>query len=306
MLRMRGDLAPFVVLVAACLTVGVRLAPAQQLDENHSSDLRTETTCPATDVHNEKPSGPEIAIAEVTFSGSLEMPFVDQQQIAGEIQQKTRGETLDDVVEEAAERARGGWQDRGYFNAQVTPEVKTLTSSPVSGRIALRMQVDEGIRYSLRRITFGNNKAIRQAETLRAFFPIKDGDVFSREKVGTGLENLRKAYGELGYINFTAIPNTNSDDANKVMSLDIDVDEGMQFRVEEIILLGLEKSAREEVLRSLPVQRGQIFSSKLWEEWFVKNYSQFPCECPDRTAQRQDNKAGKVTLTLDFRACSAN
>ena len=30
--------------------------------------------------------------------------------------------------------------------------------------------------------------------------PLKDGDIFSREKIAKGLENLRKAYGEYGYI----------------------------------------------------------------------------------------------------------
>ena len=44
-----------------------------------------------------------------------------------------------------------------------------------------------------------------------------------------GLENLQKAYGQLGYINFTSIPNTTFDEQKKLVFLDIDVDEGKQF-----------------------------------------------------------------------------
>jgi outer membrane protein insertion porin family len=98
------------------------------------------------------------------------------------------------------------------------------------------------LRYNLSGITFKNNKAISNLDTLRGLFPIKDGDIFSRAKIGTGLENLRKAYGELGYINFTSVPDTKFDDENKLISLDIDVDEGKQFRVERVNLLGLKES----------------------------------------------------------------
>ena len=66
------------------------------------------------------------------------------------------------------------------------------------------MPIDEGDRYTLGGITFKNNKAVQNIRALRAIFPIKDGEVFSKEKIAKGLENLRKAYGQLGYINFTS------------------------------------------------------------------------------------------------------
>ena len=39
-------------------------------------------------------------------------------------------------------------------------------------------------------------KRSRNTAALRILFPLKDGDVFSRDKIAKGLENLRKAYGE--------------------------------------------------------------------------------------------------------------
>jgi outer membrane protein assembly factor BamA len=112
------------------------------------------------------------------------MAISDQEQIADSIKQKTNGTSLDGAADEGLERVRRGWQDRGYFKVQVTGEARTLTSSPVSQRIALSVHVDEGSRYNLSGITFKNNLDI-----LRGLFPIKDGDIFSREKIGTGLEN---------------------------------------------------------------------------------------------------------------------
>jgi outer membrane protein insertion porin family len=41
---------------------------------------------------------------------------------------------------------------------------------------------------------------------LRGTFAIKDGEWFNATVMQKGLENLKKAYGQLGYINFGAVP----------------------------------------------------------------------------------------------------
>ncbi len=113
---------------------------------------------------------------------------------------------------------RAGWQDRGHFKVQVSAETKLLTSSPVSPRIALSVHVDEGQGYNLKRIKFRNNRAISRLDILWGLSPIADGEIFSRQRVASGLENLRKAYDELGYLNFTSVPDTQFDDENQLIS----------------------------------------------------------------------------------------
>jgi outer membrane protein assembly factor BamA len=63
--------------------------------------------------------------------------------------------------------------------------------------IALFVNVEEGPQYRLSGITFSNNRAISNIEGLRRLFPIEDGEVFRREKIARGLENLRHAYASL-------------------------------------------------------------------------------------------------------------
>jgi len=144
-------------------------------------------------------------------------------------------------LEEDTERVRDAYQNQGYFKVTIQDpktEIHDTGSKgfhiPLIGKgpgkaVDITMQVEEGDRYKLGRITFKNNKAINNVAALRAQFPIKDGDTFSREKVGKGLENLRKAYGSLGYINFTSVPSPTFDEDKKLIFLDIDVDEGKQF-----------------------------------------------------------------------------
>ena len=127
------------------------------------------------------------------------------------------------------------------------------------------MPIEEGDRYTLGGITFKNNKAVQNVKALRALFPIKDGDVFSKEKVAKGLENLRKAYGELGYINFTSIPDTRFDDDKKLIYLDIDVDEGKQFYVRRIEFQGNTTTRDKVIRREIALEEGNVYNSRLWE-----------------------------------------
>lgn len=235
-------------------------------------------------------SGPEISIADVIFSGSLQLPVLDQDQIAASIKRQDYGNSPDGATDDAVERVRAGWQDHGYFPVKVSGEKRTLTSRPDSRRIALSFYVEEGLQYSLDRITFKNYKLMADVSAVRGLFQIEDGDIFSREKIANALENLRKAYGEIGYINFTSVPETEFDDEKRLISLEIDIDEGKQFYVGNINVLGLDELARQELLKSLPIKRGQIYNSRLWELSLRKYSSMFPdCQCGD-SERRLDEK----------------
>src|SRR5205823_9085769 len=112
-------------------------------------------------------------------------------------------------------------------------------------------------------ITFKNNKAVTNPKALRSLFQLKDGEIFSREKVAKGLENLRKAYTELGYINFTSIPNTTFDEDKKLVFLDVDVDEGKQFYVRRIEFAGNTTTRDKVIRREIALEEGQVYDQHL-------------------------------------------
>ena len=287
------------------LLTGQQHTYAQQQNSGESSQRAM--SCPSAPTHDESPSGPEISISDVTFSGFIQMPISDQDEIVASIKRETHGSPLNDVVEEALERVRAGFQDHGYFKVKVSGEAKASSRSTTDPQIALFVHVDENLQYRLGRITFKNNKAIASFAALRDLFPIKDGDVFSREKIAKGLENLRKAYGQYGYINYTGVPETTFDDDKKLAYLEIDVDEGKQFVVSGINVEGLDEPARQQLLKDLLVKPGQIYNSRLWELSLLKFASLFPgCACRPSQPPQLDEPTGTVAVTLDFRPCSAN
>jgi outer membrane protein insertion porin family len=226
-------------------------------------------------------------------------------------------------LEEDTERVRAEYQDRGYFKAAVNdPKTEIHDTGHKAGHIPLlqsgpgkavniTMVVDEGDQYRLGKITFKNNKAISNVAALRSLFPLKDGDIFSRAKIAKGLENLRKAYGEYGYINYTGVPSTTFDDEKKLANLEIDIDEGKQFNVRRIEFQGNTTTRDKVIRRELALEEGGVYNSRLWELSLLRlnqlsYFEQLKPDDPNVTDKKLDEKDGLVDLTLKVKERGKN
>jgi outer membrane protein insertion porin family len=218
-------------------------------------------------------------------------------------------------LEEDTERVRAEFQNRGYFKVLVDDPKTEIHDTGHTGfhvpwiqpglgkSVDITMPIEEGERYHLGAITFKNNKAISNNAALRNLFPMKDGDIFSREKIAKGLENLRKAYGEAGYINFTSVPDTKFDDEKKTVNLEVDVDEGKQFYVRRIEFRGNTTTRDKVIRREIALEEGQIYNSRYWELSLMRlnqlgYFDQLKPDDPNTTERHLDEKAGTVDLTL--------
>jgi outer membrane protein assembly factor BamA len=283
----------------------VSLAPAQeQVPSNTRGPLGS---CASVSVHEEPPSGPGISITNVTFSGFIQMPVSDQEEIANSIKQQSYAYPLDGMVEEVLERVKAGWQNHGYFKVEVNGDAKTLATSAPSIQIALFVHVEEGAQYHLGGITFRNNKMLSNATILRDEFPIKDGEIFSRQKITEGLENLRRVYGEYGYINYTGVPSTTFNDEKRRAYLEIDVDEGKQFIVSRINVGGIGGLPLHQAMKEFAIRPGDVYNSRLWELSLRRVASLFPdCTCRSDQQKQLDERTGTVALKMNFRSCLSN
>jgi outer membrane protein insertion porin family len=178
-------------------------------------------------------------------------------------------------LDEDTERVRQAYRDRGYFKAQTSEPtthvrdaggLNPFTLRPSKGkRIDILMPVEEGERYKLAAITFTGNAHVPNVKALRAVFTEKDGDWFNATQFSKGLDNLRKQYGALGYINMVGNPVPKIDDANKTITLNIDIDEGKPFYVSRIEFQGNTITRDKVIRRELLLEEGHIYNSQLWE-----------------------------------------
>lgn len=222
-------------------------------------------------------------------------------------------------LEEDTERVRRALQDRGYFRASVDQPlthirnqggISIFTLRPRKGKVIdITMPIQEGERYRLGGITFTGNKAVNNIKALRGLFKLKDGDLFDATLIGKGLENMRKAYGELGYINFTAVPTPRVDEAKKLIFMNVDIDEGKPYYVSRIEFRGNTVTRDRVIRRELMIEEGQVYNSRLWELSLLRlnqlNYFS-PLKADQDSEIHQDADNGTVDLLLKVKEKGKN
>ena len=267
-----------------------------------ASESQEPITCPASSSDQDTHLGPIVMIAELNFEGDLRLPSADRDQIAASLKQRTYSGKPDGVASEISERVKAAWQSSGYFKAQVRTDARVLTSGPDNERVAVTVHVDEGQQYRLEEIRFRNNSAINNV-ALRNLFPLKDGDVFDRTAIGNGLENLRRAYGEFGYVNSTAVPDTRFNEERQTISLEIDLNEGKQFYVSRIDIM--DESGFQNVLKDIIVKPGDVYDQRLVDLFLRHSVSLLPHDASlePRFNLRLNERASTVAIRYDFRRC---
>jgi outer membrane protein insertion porin family len=154
------------------------------------------------------------------------------------------------------------------------------------------------VAYRLGEIHFKNEKQFSAAE-LRRLFPIHDGEIFNVDKIGQGIQAIREAYGDLGFIDFTAVPDTTTDENQRIF-LNVDLDEGPQFHIAGIKVLGKKQKLISPLLRQYKVEPGEVFDQRRMGE-FSREVGIHP---EDDVMPFIDEKNATVCLVITFRSSS--
>ncbi len=183
-------------------------------------------------------------------------------------------------LEEDKERIRDWYQQRGYFLARALDHQVTIRD--VGGgkfrvplfymnrpgkRADIVVPIEEGRQYRIAKFNLVGVKLFRAgSERLtRELFQMGPGDVFSTAKFRKGLENLRKLYGEFGYIDFVPEPDFQPYPNEGKLDVIIHADEGSQFFVRRIDFVGNTTTRDKVIRRELLIDEGDVFNTRLWE-----------------------------------------
>jgi outer membrane protein assembly factor BamA len=242
-----------------------------------------------------------VTVANVTFEGATQVPIEEQERIIASITSRQFKGAPEAAKVSALELVREAWQERGFLKVQIYGDSRELTSNPITSRITLAIDIDEGQQYRLAGITFTGNKAITDAPMLRKQFPIKDGEIFSRKKVAQGLENLKKEYEVRGYPNFTSMPEPDFDEGERTVRFDIVMDEGNQFVVSAINLIGENENILAQASQDLHLKIGKVYNRNLLDLFAEKH----PFGTGRNSLSRFlfNEREGSVAITLDLRQC---
>ncbi len=216
---------------------------------------------------------------------------------------------------------RGLYRDNGYFKVSVgEPILENIDTQSyrlgvpiIAGRshgkaVNITIPIQEGERYrmgTLKIVSADPDKALSlKVDALKSAFPLKQGDIFSTEKVRKALETYGKIYGEYGFIDFTPEPDTEIDEEKKIINLTMKFDEQKQYFVRRIDFSGNTTTRDKVIRRELMIDEGQLFNKRLWELSILRlnQLDYFDKIEADKAAEiKRNNKEGTVDINLKLK-----
>ena len=212
---------------------------------------------------------------------------------------------------------RGLYQDNGYFTVLVKePVTDTVDINrggipgpwPLVGRkrgkaTNITIPIQEGERFRMGRLVIRSSDPDKslslKQEFLVSIFPLKEGDIFAINKVRKALEDYTKLYGEFGFIDFTTVPDTDIDQAKKVINLTLEFEEQKQYFIRRIEFVGNVTTRDKVIRREILLDEGDLFNNRLWEISLLR-LNQLDYFEPIKAETSQEIKRNVKDATVDL------
>lgn len=277
--------------------------------------------------------GPKVKVGKIKFTGNH--AFSDRKLIRAMRNDRPYGVPLyftfipvmsktydhDKLVEDIEVGIRGMYQDNGYFRVLVKdPIIENLDTKNnrlgvplVLGKsngkaVNITIPIEEGERYkmgTLKIVSADPDKQLSlKVEALKGFFPLKQGDVLNVDRLRKALKEYTSQYGRFGFIDFTAEPEFDIDDANKVINLTLRFDEQKQYYVRRIEFSGNTTTRDKVIRRELLIDEGALFDKRAWEISVLRlnQLDYFDRIEADKAVEiKRNTKEGTVDLNLKLK-----
>ena len=207
------------------------------------------------------------AIAKIDISGNKSLE-TDQLLTSLKDIGLAEGRVLNRFVLDQIEQELG----RLFFNlGKYGVEIETQVTPLERNRVAILIEVREGVTARIKKINIVGNQTIDEEELLDEFelspsnflsFISKD-DQYSRQKLSGDLEKLRSYYLDRGYINFEITSTQVSITPNKQdIYITINLNEGDVYKIRDIKLTGELVAPPEQFYPLIHLKRNSEFSRK--------------------------------------------
>ncbi len=292
---------------------------------NATVEIRTdEVSATSTAITFDVKEGERVRVVEIDFEGNDhfsngklrgEMKYVQE---AGLVSRFKGLDILDRrKLDEDLRRVRFYMTSKGYLNARVgEPRIEGLGRrttgffiplpllSSTDEALRVTVPITEGKLYRIGQIKIEGN-SIFSEDVIRNVIGLKPGDVADGQRIGKSLfEELRKAYGSQGFIQYEAEPTPTFRDDPKnpnegIADFTIAVTEGKQFTLRRLEFLG-NTFTRDNVLRrEVVVNEGDVYNQNLFE-FSILRLNQLGFFDPIDKDKDADFKTNEEEATVDL------
>ena len=181
-------------------------------------------------------------------------------------------QVTDNLITTTKNYIRKKYNDKGYLKTKVY--LNTEIDSSDSNSVDMYIRIDKGDRVKVKNLNFEGNDAISDKKLRKAMKNTKQkftGRFWKKSKYleneyQEDLESLLDKYSENGYRDARILNDSLSWNDDNTINLDIQLEEGDQYRFKDIIFVGNKKYSDDYLKRLLKLNPGDVYNGKLLKE----------------------------------------
>lgn len=159
-----------------------------------------------------------------------------------------------DQLHYAVRRVNKFISSQGYLNVSF----KSIEQTTERGEV-ISVSIDEGEQYRIGKVKIEGAKLFPAAE-IRSMLALREGDIADKTALDKWLYDLRKAYRDVGYLNFYSEEDHEVRSDADIADFKIVLTEGPQFKVASIKFDGTTNITKDQLNAAMLIREGEVFS----------------------------------------------
>jgi len=187
------------------------------------------------------------------------------------------------------------YADRGHYLARVT-ETKTTKSDSNTG-VNVVFTINEGPRFTIKDITIAPDEHVPH-RTVRRLLTLAPGDTYKYSEIYEIVKNIKKIYGEYGYIDAFVSPQVTADLETNTVSITFHVDKGARWRLNRLTISGNQSTRDHVIRRQVVLEEGLPITSTAMD--ISKNNVQYLSYFDGEAIEWKKHRVDKDLLDLEL------
>lgn len=223
--------------------------------------------------------GPKVRIGDIDYEGNT---IFDDGKLRGALKlNKERGlipafKGTDKYIKEKLEydlnvNMLSLYHEKGYIQARVGDPKIEIVEGPrgvlplvrkTEQQYYITVPIEEGAQYTFSHFEVKGATRVPK-EAIEATYGFKPGDIVNIKKLQKSTEQLKEAYGQMGYLDMDTQEAFDPDEATRKVSLTINIEEGKTYTVNRIEFSGNTKTRDKVLRREFVLDEQQVYNSQL-------------------------------------------
>lgn len=171
-------------------------------------------------------------------------------------------------------------------------------------KVIVHVPIDPGRAFTWEGISWIGNEAIPSTD-LDKLVELNTGGNADGMKIQATWDDVRKAYGRLGYIDLGMSESPRFDDATGHARYEVRINEGPQYHMGKLVLTGLSMEGERRIRAGWKILAGAVFNEALYEDFLATGIKESLAGLPvhyekiGRFLQKDPDNA-KIDVMLDF------